>query len=342
VRRFVVIVLAVIFLAAILSYTVTYTVRFTETAVLTTFGKAGEGAIKTEPGLNYKWPSPIQSVTKYDNRLRFLQARSQTQQTADNRQVIVEAYCTWRVADPLKFFQKFSNAGDRAEDHYRRAEETIQSNLRSGVGVTSRYSMRDLFSPEAGKSKLPDLEKAILTVMSQADQSGQSLNEYGLKVVDVGISRVVLPEDTTKAVFERMGAQRDRLAQEIQAQGLAESQTIRTNARSAAQTIKAFADRRAQEIRNLGDLEAAQYLQQMQSNPELAVFLKNMEFLRDVLSKRTTLVLPVSTPGFEAVSPDFLNGLTPGRLPSIGNPAETSKKVAEPKKDAPSTGGVPR
>ena len=51
---------------------------------------------------------------KYDNRLRFLQARSQTQQTADNRQVIVEAYCTWRVDNPLKFFQSYGNAGARS------------------------------------------------------------------------------------------------------------------------------------------------------------------------------------------------------------------------------------
>ncbi len=39
-------------------------------------------------------PYLIQSVTKYDTRLRILQARSETQQTADDRQIIVEAFCT--------------------------------------------------------------------------------------------------------------------------------------------------------------------------------------------------------------------------------------------------------
>src|SRR5690242_2525942 len=95
-----------------------YTVRFTETAVLTTFGKADDQAIKKNPGLYFKWPDPIQSVTKYDTRARFLQTQSETQQTADSRQLVVEAFCTWKVDNPLQFFKKFSNKGARPEDHY--------------------------------------------------------------------------------------------------------------------------------------------------------------------------------------------------------------------------------
>src|SRR5262245_35688907 len=100
----------------------TYTVRFTETAVLTTFGKASEADVIKEPGLGLKATDPIQSVTKYDKRVRLLTVKLETQQTADSKQVIVEGFCTWRVDDPLKFFQSFSNAGDRADEHYRKAE----------------------------------------------------------------------------------------------------------------------------------------------------------------------------------------------------------------------------
>lgn len=326
-RRFAVVVLAVVFVAALLSYTVTYTVRFTERAVLTTFGKAGEGAIKEQPGLKFKWPSPIQSVTKYDTRLRFLQARSQTQQTADNRQIVVEAYCTWRVADPLKFFQRFSNAGDRASEHYRKADETLQSALRSAIGATSRYPMTQLFSAEPGGTKLPALEKDILTAMTAVDKTGESLSAYGVKVEDVGINRVVLPEETTKAVFERMGTNRERLAQEIIGRGDAEAQGIRSTAEMQARNIRSFADARAQEIRNIGDEEAAEYLSKMKENPELAVFLKNMEFLREVLAKRITLVLPQSTPGLELVPSDSLNNLKAGQVPVPKIPGLTDPKV---------------
>ena len=329
-KRLVVIILAFVFVAALISYTVTYTVRFTEAAVLTTFGKAGEDAIKLKPGLKFKWPTPIQSVTKYDTRLRYLQARSQTQQTADNRQIIIEAYCTWRVEDPLKFFQRFSNAGERAQDHYRKADETLQSSLRSAIGATSRFTMKDLFTTVKEGSKLPELEGAILAAMSAKDQSGVSLAEYGIKAVGVGVSRLVLPEETTKAVFERMGENRTRLAKELEAQGEAVAQTIRTTAEADAQRIRAFAERRAQEIRNRGDNEAAEFLAQMQANPELAVFLKNMEFLRDVLSKRTTLVLPTSMPGLELTSPDALNHLKAGEIPAMKTPESWREVVKTP------------
>src|SRR5688500_4082532 len=124
----------------------TYTVRFTENAVLTTFGKAGENAQKTQPGLKFKWPDPIQSVTKYDTRSGFRQTQSETQQTADSRQLVVEAFCTWKVADPLLFFQRFSNAGDRSADHYRKAEEVLRGSLRSAMGETSKYRMDELFT----------------------------------------------------------------------------------------------------------------------------------------------------------------------------------------------------
>jgi hypothetical protein len=45
----------------------------------------------------------------------------ETQQTADAKQVVIESFCNWRVADPLVFFRKFSNAGDRSEEHFRKA-----------------------------------------------------------------------------------------------------------------------------------------------------------------------------------------------------------------------------
>ena len=56
---------------AILGFMTMYTVRFTETAVVTTFGKAGPESVITEPGLRLKMPYPIQSVTRYDVRARL-------------------------------------------------------------------------------------------------------------------------------------------------------------------------------------------------------------------------------------------------------------------------------
>lgn len=127
-KRLVIIVLAGVLLVVLLAFSMTYQVRFTEAAVLTTFGKASDDSLKLDPGLKFKWPSPIQSVTKYDTRLRVVQTR-QTQAASDNRQIIVEAACFWRAKKPLRFFERFSVAGDRSADHFRKAQEIIESDL---------------------------------------------------------------------------------------------------------------------------------------------------------------------------------------------------------------------
>lgn len=335
-KRLVIIVLAGVLLVVLLAFSMTYQVRFTEAAVLTTFGKASEDSLKLDPGLKFKWPSPIQSVTKYDTRLRVVQTRAQTQQTSDNRQIIVEAACFWRVKDPLRFFERFSVAGDRSADHFRKAQEIIESNLRSAIGATSKFTMSDLFSAEH-PTKLPELEKAILSslVIHETTSGGEksvSLADYGIEAVDVGVTRVMLPEETTRAVFERMGANRDRLAAEIEAKGQAVAQAIRDTAENESRMIRAFADSRAQEIRKQGDREAATYLGQMNSNPELAVFLRRMEFLRDATAKRMTFVFPTSMPGFDLVKPDALNGLKKGEIPRM--PELDRALVQQPQKKA--------
>jgi membrane protease subunit HflC len=320
VPRFVTFIVVGVFVLILAAFMCTYTVRFTETAVLTTFGKAGQNAIKSEPGLYFKVPYPIQNYVKYDTRVRYLQARSETQQTADNRQIIIESFCTWRVSDPLKFFQRFSNAGDRALDHYRKAEEIIRGNLRSALGATSRFRMDELFNPDAKAGRLGELEQAVQGVLTTKDPSGVSISDYGIAVVDVGVSRILLPEATTQAVNERMAANRDRLAQELTSQGESVASAIRSKADADAQRITAFAERRAQEIRTRGDLEAAEFLKQMDTNPELAVYLNNINFMRDALAKRTTLVLPTSFPGMGLFKPDALDGLKPGQIPRVNAP----------------------
>ncbi|MCC6425260.1 MAG: hypothetical protein IT435_00430 [Phycisphaerales bacterium] len=323
-NRLVVMLLAALVLLALLSYTATYTVRYTESAVLTTFGRADEKDVRKEPGLNFKLPYPFQSVTKYDTRERFLQTVSETQQTRDNRQIVVESFCIWRVDDPLKFFQVFSSAGERADEHYKRAEETLRGLLRSALGAVSEFRMDQFFTADPAGSKLPELEKKVLELVIAKGPTGKSVSDLGISVIDVGINRIRLPEDTSKAVFDAMGANRDRLAKDIEAKGEAIAAAIRAQADSNALRIRAFAERRAQEIRAAGDHEAAIFLKQMNSAPELAVFLKNMEFIRDVMGVKTTLVLPSSMPGMGFLSPDALNSLRPGQIPSSNLPQDWS------------------
>lgn len=297
-----------------IAYWSTYTVRFTEVAVLTTFGKAGENSVRREPGPYLKWPYPVQSVTTYDIRARYLATRSETQQTADDRQIIVEGFLAWRVSDPLAFYQRYSASGPDARDHFRAAERILESLLRAAMSEVSRFELGQLFDPTPGSSRLGELEQAIFDRLTMPDPTtGQSMADYGVEPVLVGIKRMVMPEDTTRQVFERMKATRDRLSAEAESQGQAIASTIRNQAQADAQRIRAFAERRAEEIRVAGDREAARFLASFEEAPELAVFLKYIDFLRNGLGKKSTLVLPTTMPGMNLFEPDAVDNS--GRIP---------------------------
>ena len=343
--RVIILIVGIVFALAMLSRAMTYTVRFTEAAVLTTFGSADQGAEKTQPGLKFKWPDPIQSVTKYDTRARFLQTQSQTQQTADSKQVVVESFCTWRVKNPLKFFQRFSNAGDHAGDHYRKAEEVLRGNLRSALGEISKFNLKDLFTTDAKGSKLGDLETQILGAIKTSSAGQASVDDYGVEVVTVGVNRIVLPEETTKAVFESMKEERKALIADLESRGTSAAQAIRSAAEANAQRIEEFAKDLAAEIRKKGDEEARPYIDQMNEAPELAVFLKNVELIRETFAKRITFIFNTSMPGMELFSPGAMKSIRTGGVPGVkglmeGTQALTSGGVVEPPAAAQPTSGT--
>lgn len=329
----------VVFLAALFAFAFTYTVRFTEAGVKTRFGQAGASAVKREPGLYFRLPYPIDSVTKYDTRVRTLTLKIEQQQTADSKQVGVEAFCNWRVTDPLKFFRKFSNAGERPEDHYRKAEESLGTAMRSALGVVSKYRMDDLFTTSPEGSKLTDLEQSMLgSLRSPQDLSNVNMGEYGIEVASVGVTRVVLPEETTKAVFDRMKSSRERFAKEIESRGTAEAQAIRAKADSDARKIREFAQALANDLRARGDNEAVPFFQQMAARPDLAVFLAETDFLRAANAKRTTLVLSADVPGIGLLFPESMQAAQRGEIPSFrmpGAPRPSSGADEAPKANVP-------
>ena len=100
-------ILAAIFLAGVLVlYMCTFQVRSTEVAILKTFGQANPEPIGVPEnddsffaGLHFKWPWPIQSVAKYDRRIRLLEDRIEETPTQDSKQVIITTFTGWTISD---------------------------------------------------------------------------------------------------------------------------------------------------------------------------------------------------------------------------------------------------
>jgi len=324
---------AVVIVGGFLLYMSSYTVRFNEAAIVTTFGQVSERGVVTEPGLRFKWPAPIQSVTTFDTRARFLSSRGETQQTADDRQIIVESFLVWRVSDPLEFYKRNRDqAGGSAVQQYKRAEDQLTSIMRSALSEVSRFRLVDLFSGGEKGSRLTELENAILNRLRQpADQGGWDVGSFGVEVQMVGISGIDLPEDTTRQVFDRMTEARKRLAAKTESEGQAEATAIRSQADAAAERIRAFARLRADQIRNEGQKEAAQFLTALREDQDLASFLIAVDVLKDSLGRRSTVVLPTSLPGMILFQVDALLKARTGQIPAVGVVTEGAEpaKVGE-------------
>ena len=321
-RNLFLIIIAAIIVIGFLFFMMTYTVRFTDVAVVTTFGRAGENARVETPGLKFKWPAPIQSTTVYDDRVRLLKTRDETQQTADQRQIVVGAFLTWKISDPLKFYTNFrGDAGPDPEQHYEAAEDKLEPIFRSAMSQVSQYRMSDLFAMGSA-SKIADLERDILSRLQTTDVDAQSdLDDFGIEVILVGVSSIEFPQSATTQVFERMKAEREKLAAEAESEGSARAQTIRSNAEADAERIMSFVSALAGEILARGETEAARWLAVMNEDPELAAFLERIDLMRRGFGKRVTLIFDTRMMGFELFDPDGIARFFGAEATSDATPA---------------------
>lgn len=283
----------------------TFQVSFTERAVVANFGKVADDGVIEEPGLKFKLPTPFSTVTIYDTRIRQLNALAEQFQLSDNRQIIADVNVTWRVADPLTFYRRFNAgvAGREPRLQYDRASEMIEGKLRSSLAAVSDYSLVDLFNPEG--SKLPELEQRILDRINTAS-GDDPLMAYGVEIGSVYITSVVLPEEVTRNVIQRMEAERTRIAADARSEGRATAEQIRKDAEAAAERILTFANLRASEIRTQGDKEATEFLAIQAEDPVLAEFLKRVDFISNGLATNITWVADQGLMGWDMFSSTYL------------------------------------
>jgi membrane protease subunit HflC len=198
-------------------------------------------------------------------------------QTSDGQQIVVKAFLLWKVntegTAPLDFYRAYGSADV--------AKSTIDGQFRDAISTLSSFTFEEL---TGHNNKLEDAETAILARLD-------SLKETGIVPVIVGINRLLLPPKTTTAVLKRMEAKRNTLAEQRRAKGMADAEAIRAGARAKHDKIMAFASQRAEDIRAEGEAQAAEYLQQMGEDEELAIFLAWLDAVEASLSENTTLVL---------------------------------------------------
>jgi membrane protease subunit HflC len=280
-----------------------FQVRRSEVVVVTTFGKPTRDV--TQPGPHLKWPWPIESVHRFDQRVQNFEDKLTEGLTQDSFNVLASVFVGWEITDPKAFFPKFAVSSEPIAE----AEKVMDRMLGNAkAAVIGKHPLVDFLSPDAQGNKFVDIEKEILTAM----QTQVSLNNYGLKIDFLGIKRLGLPQNVTASVFERMQAERKRLADKSQFDGEAEAQTIRAEAERKAAVTLANAGAEATAIRGKGEAEAAKSLGEFQKNPELANFIFRLTALEDALKDKSTLIFDQNTPPF-----DLFKGISTNLLRTI-------------------------
>ena len=266
----------------------TYQVRQSEVVVVSTFLKPTDTI--TNAGLYVKWPWPVQSINRFDQRVQNFEDKFSQNLTHDSTMLQTSVYVGWRISDAKAFFPKF--AGGSVPIAQRQLEEMLRS---AKAAVIGKHNLSDFVNSDSSQLKFDDIEKEIQTGVSAL----LATNNYGMSIEFLGIKKLGLPADVTQAVFERMKAERTKLISEAQFNGEADAARIKSTAERQAADTLANAAAVATRIEGEGVAEAAKTLAVFQQNPELAVFLARLEAIKSASNKNTTLILDERNPPYD-------------------------------------------
>ncbi|MDH5508976.1 MAG: protease modulator HflC [Nitrospinota bacterium] len=255
-----------------------FIVNENEQAVITQFGRFVRKI--QEPGLKYKTPL-LQSVIYYDNRLLDHDVQPQEVVTKDKRTLVVDNFSKWKIVDPEKFYKR-AKTEKVAEERLR---DIIYSELRQDFGA---HDLNEIIS-----AKRVDLMR-LVTERSNAKVLEL---EMGVEIVDVRIKRADLPPSNQQAVFNRMRAERKRIARQFRSKGDEEAQKIRATTDKEKVIILAEAYKTEQEIRGKGDAESIRITAEaFGKNPKFFEFLRSLEAYRTAISEQDSMVLTHNSP----------------------------------------------
>jgi len=275
-----------------------FQVRKSEVVVVTTFGRPTRNVV--EPGPHLKWPWPIESVHRFDQRVQNFEDKLTEGLTQDSFNLLASVYVGWKITNATAFFPKFAGTSEPIAEA-ERVMDRMLSNAKTAV--MGKHPLSDFLAPAGEGNKFMDVENEILSVI----QSQVRANNYGLEVVLLGIKKLGLPENVTASVFERMQSERKVLVERSQQEGEKEAQIIRSEAELKASQMLASADAQATEIRGKGEAEAAKYLAVFQQNPELANFIFRLTALEGSLKDKSTLIFDQHTPPFDLFNGTWTN-----------------------------------
>jgi membrane protease subunit HflC len=276
-------------LFALLVWASTFVVNQWETAIKLRLGEIVGSDYK--PGLHFKVPL-LNNVLTFDARIQTLDSRPERFLTIEKKDVIVDSYAKWRINNAAQFFR--STGGDSARTA-RLLSERINTSLRNEFGKRTIQEVvsEDRIELARTLTKLVDTQAA----------------ELGVEVVDVRVKKIDLPPEVSESVYNRMRAERERVARDLRAKGAEAAERIRADADRQRTVTLADAYKEAEQTRGQGDGKAAEiYADVYQKDPEFYAFYRSLNAYRTALAETdTTLVLAPDSDFFKFFNQQYAN-----------------------------------
>ena len=257
-------------LAFIIGPMMFFVISETQVGVVTRFGEPIREL--KDPGLYFKSPF-VDKVIYLEKRLLVFDAPPDSLLTKDKKRLIIDVYARGRIVDPIRYVETL-----QTESRARaRAIDIVASELRREIGLDNQSEI------------IRTNREEIMERVKESSTDG--LKGFGIKIVDVRIKRADFPEQIAESVYERMKAERKRIADRERATGAEADLEKRANVDREAVEIISAAQRDADIIRGCGEAESiAIFAVALEKDPEFYTFQRALETYRNHLVANTTII----------------------------------------------------
>ncbi|RLB88008.1 MAG: protease modulator HflC [Deltaproteobacteria bacterium] len=289
--------LIVVAAGIVLVYSAAYIVDETEQVLVTQFGRV-VGKPVTTPGLKFKLPF-LQVANFFPKNLLTWDGDPGQVPTKDKTYIWVDVFARWKIVDPVKYFQTVTNemaALERLNDIIDPAMRNLVTSYSLVESVRNTDRPMDTFESLVDENRKRiqykiDLgrDEIIKRILKQASEK---LVQFGIELVDVKIKRINYIENVREAVYNRMIAERNQIAEKYRAEGMGEASNIRGEKEKELQVIKSQAYKDSQTIKGDADAAATKiYADAYGVDPDFYAFVKTMEVYKETMKKDSTLIL---------------------------------------------------
>ena len=225
--------------------------------------------------------APFDRVVRLDKRVLFSRPPRSEYLTVDKKNIVIESLATWRIADPERFVGAFTTAAA--------AEQLLGDAISAAIGaVLGQFPASALISADPAESHYRPIISAIARQVADFARPA-----YGIDVISLDIRGLSLPETNREHVFDRMTAERAKIAKENRSAGELEARKITAEADHERVRIEAEAAGAAARIKAEGDAEASRtYAAAFGQDAKFYQFLRTLQAYDKILDDKTMLFLP--------------------------------------------------